>query len=67
MATDVSITMDQSEFEGYTCNQRQARENACVQDTIGLGLASTGWENGRTLPTIIEGSKEKRNHKQNYF
>ena len=41
MATDVSNTMDQSEFEGYTSNQRQARENACVQDTIGLGLAST--------------------------
>ena len=31
---------DQSEFEANTCNWCQARENACGENTIGLGLDS---------------------------
>ena len=30
--------MNQSELEVNTCSQRQARENACEQDTINFGL-----------------------------
>ena len=32
--------MNQSEFEANTRNQRQARENACEQVTIGFGFTS---------------------------
>ena len=32
--------MNQLEFEANTCNRRQARENACEQDTIGFGFSS---------------------------
>ena len=32
--------MNKSEFEANTCNRRQARENACEQDTIGFGFAA---------------------------
>ena len=44
--------MNQSEFEANTRNRRQARENACEQNTIGFGLDSHlvgkmgKWENG---------------------
>ena len=34
--------MNQSEFEAYTRNRRQARENACDQVTIGFDL-KIGW------------------------
>ena len=32
--------MNQSELEANTCNRRQARENACEQDVIGLSFTS---------------------------
>jgi len=32
--------MNQSELEAPTCNERQARENACEQVAIGFGLTS---------------------------
>ena len=38
--------MNQSELEANTCNQRQARENACVQVAIGLSLLLIGRESG---------------------
>ena len=34
--------MNQSGLEENTCSQRQARENACEQDTIGFGFPSDG-------------------------
>ena len=34
---DVNNTTSQSEFEANICNWCQARENACVQNTIGFG------------------------------
>ena len=34
--------MNQSKFKANICNRCQARESACEQDTIGLGLVS-GW------------------------
>ena len=40
IATDVNNTTSQSEFEANTRNWRQARENACGQNTIGFGLDS---------------------------
>ena len=41
--------MNQSELEGNTCSQRQARENACEQVTIGLALRLIGRESGARL------------------
>ena len=38
--------MNQSYFETNTCNQRQARENACDEVTIVFTFAFIGRENG---------------------
>ena len=40
MGTDVNNTASQIEFEANTCNWRQARENACGENTISFGFAS---------------------------
>ena len=49
--------MNQSEFEVITCNRRQARENARVQQVIGFGFAShwlRKWCERELLTTLIE-------------
>ena len=40
IATDVNNTTSQSEFEIHVTGRRQARENACGENTIGFGLDS---------------------------
>ena len=40
ITTKANYPMSQSELEDYTCNRRQARENACEQVGIGLGFTS---------------------------
>ena len=50
--------MSQSEFETNTCNRRQARENACGQNTV-LVWIPMGWESGAgSFKPITEWNKE---------
>ena len=60
--------MNQSEFEANTCNQRQARENACGENTIGFGFTSYWLRKWREFyQPITERSNAKPKQKHNYF
>ena len=60
--------MNHSELEANTCNRRQARENACEQDTIGFAFASRWLRKLREFcQPITERRKTKQNQTQNYF
>ena len=45
----VNNTTSQSGFEASTCNRRQARKNACGENTIGFVWIPIGWESGASL------------------
>ena len=58
--------MNQSEFKANSCNQRQARENACERGTIGFGLVSHWLRKWRVLfHPITERRKAKANSIEN--
>ena len=68
IATDVNNTTSQSGFEANTCNWRQARENACGENTIGFGLNSHWLRKWREFCSpITEPSNAKPNQTRNYF
>ena len=55
--------MNQSEFEANICNWRQARENACDQNTIGFGLTShwlRKWRFASKSQNTIKQNRSKR-------
>ena len=55
--------MNQSEFKANTCNRRQAREKACDQDTIGLGLVShwlRKWRFASKSQNAVKQNRSKR-------
>ena len=57
---DADSSVNQTEFEEITCNQRQARENARVQLGIDFGFASHWLRKGRKFcQPITERSKAK--------
>ena len=60
--------MNQSELEANTCNQRQARENACEKVTIGLSFISDWPRKWREIfKSVTKGSKAKSKQNANYF
>ena len=56
--------MNQSAFEPNTCNWRQARENACDQDTIGYGILMVE-KMMQTFPTNHRAQRSKTNANAN--
>ena len=60
--------MNQLELEANTCSLRQARVNACRQDTIRFGFGSDWLRKWREIVwPIIKGSDAKPNQLFNYF
>jgi len=60
--------MNQSDIEVNTSGERQARENACEQVTIGFGLTSDRLKKWRELfQPIRKRSEAKPKQKQHYF
>ena len=57
--------MNQSEQEANRCRQRQARENACGQVTIGLGLASHWLKIGASITTDVNSAMNQSEQEEN--
>ena len=66
-ATDVNNATSQPEFEANTSTWRQARENACGQNTIGFGLDSHWLRKWRKFCEPITERKTKPKQTRNYF
>ena len=49
--------MNQSELETDTDNRRQARENACEQDTIGFGFMNVTWVFSQLQRVVMKNQK----------
>ena len=58
-------SLDKGLFEANTSNRRQARENACVQVTRGLGLASAlGSQSGTSFSSQSQSAVSQNQNKR---